>query len=171
MKESLSEASYQFSTVFVNMLWPLWAIGIIKTLQNFLSVISFHISGRVIEKYKELKTLAMQFMIDRILNITAYAFPTVVSPILLASSSITYGISQVAESSLMQKEFTDKQRATMGSLDSIVVSLGFAIGSIAIGFLADIFGPAKTLLLAQILLLPGFLLYRKMFSHEKSVMK
>lgn len=65
------------------------------------------------------------------------------------------------------RHFTDKQRATMGSLNSITLSLGFAIGSVAVGYVADIFGPAKTLLGAQILLLPVLLLYWKMFKHEK----
>ncbi|MBP9798416.1 MFS transporter [Candidatus Woesebacteria bacterium] len=171
IKESLSESSYQFSAAFIATLWPIWAIGLKNTVDSFLSIYSYSISEKFIKRFGELKSLTFQFIYYRVVSIIAYMFPSVLSPILLASTSAGSGISDVAEKSLMQKEFTDKQRATMGSLDSIVVNIGFVFGSFGIGYLADIVGPAKTLLTANILLLSVLFLYRKMFKHEKSTIK
>jgi len=167
LKESISESAHQFAPSFIKLLWPLWAIGIMSTVTNLISALSFYVSDKVINKFKALKALVSGFIFDRIVNMIAYIFPTVFSPILLASTSLTYGITQVATNTLSQKEFTDHQRATMGSLASIVMSLGFAVVSIAMGYIADIIGPRNILLVAEIALVPVLLFYWKMFKHDK----
>jgi hypothetical protein len=52
----------------------------------------------------------------------------------------------MSKSSLMQKEFTDEQRATMGSLNSLAGSLFFSLISVMLGLVADQVGPTKALL-------------------------
>jgi hypothetical protein len=55
----------------------------------------------------------------------------------MSSTSITYGVSSVAEKTLMQKEFTSEQRATLGSMNSFFGSVLFSIVSILLGYFAD----------------------------------
>jgi len=62
----------------------------------------------------------------------------IISPILMVFTSLIYGIGQVSQKTLLQKEFTDHQRATMGSLDSLLGSIMFAIVSVSIGYFAGV---------------------------------
>jgi hypothetical protein len=61
----------------------------------------------------------------------------VVTPILFISGSPFFGPGIVARDHLLQKEFTDDQRATMGSVASFAASLMFSAVGLCIGFIAD----------------------------------
>ena len=61
---------------------------------------------------------------------------SVISPLLMSSTSLSYGVATVAENGLMQKEFTSHQRATMGSLNSLAGSLLFGAAAIVVRFFA-----------------------------------
>jgi len=43
----------------------------------------------------------------------------------MSTSSVFHGVTTVAKSGLMQREFSDEQRATMGSLNSFAGSIFF----------------------------------------------
>lgn len=144
------EAVYLFSATFIATLWPIWAIGIAKGLSNAGAAISFYTAGRLIKKYKEYPVLIWSRVYGRVMSLIAYGFPTVISPLLLATQSLLYGTITVADSNLKQKEYTPKQRATMASLDSLLISLMVAIMGISVGALADITSPVKALIIMQL---------------------
>ena len=73
----------------------------------------------------------------------------------------------VSESSLMQKEFNDEQRATMGSLNSLFGNIFFAIFAFFFGMVADGLGPGKTLLIGEILMVIIIPIYWKLYKAEK----
>jgi hypothetical protein len=52
----------------------------------------------------------------------------------------------------MQREFTDEQRSTMGSLNAFGGSLMFAVMSVALGALADRIGVINALIIATLAL-------------------
>jgi MFS family permease len=164
---SLSESSYQFRAAFVNTVWPVWAIGFASVLSNIGATASFFFSGRLIKKFGELKMLIAGSTYGKIINLIALLFPTVVSPALMTTTSVFYGSNSVAESSLLQKEFTHEQRATMGSLNSLASSLAFGVVSVALGFVADKIGPARALLTTTLLGIPVIFIYLKLFKDEK----
>jgi hypothetical protein len=56
----------------------------------------------------------------------------------------------VAQKSLLQKEFSDKQRATMGSLNSLGKSLFFGVVTILLGWVADKTNPRIALIWGEI---------------------
>ena len=58
------------------------------------------------------------------------------------SGSILFGPGIVARDYLLQREFTDEQRATMGSVASFAGSIVYAIVAFWIGIVADHFGLA-----------------------------
>lgn len=161
------EAAYQFQSAFYNTLWPVWAIGIAKTLSNILASASFHFSGRVIRKFSGLKVLVFNHIYSRVINIVSTVFPSVLSPLFMSSTSLFYGAASVARNALMQKEFKDEQRATMGSLNSFAGSIFFGVVAFLLGFAADKLSPAKAILLLQAFQLTNLFIYWRLFHHDK----
>ncbi len=164
---SVGEAAFQMQAAFYNLLWPLWAIGIAKMLSNVGAMVSFYLSGTFINKYKEIKVILIGNIYSRIVNSIAVLFPTQASPLLYSSTSIFYGSLSVAKNSLLQKEFTPHQRATIASLNSLAESLCFAIFAFILGWMGDRIGPAKTLFVAQFFSLIGTYLYWRVFQYDK----
>lgn len=161
-----AEAGYQFRSAFVNTLWPVWAIGISRMLSNIGAAVSFHFSGKLIKKFKAFPVLMIGKVYSLVSSIIATVVPTVFSPILLASNSVFFGTGTVSMSSLIQQEYTDEQRSTMGSLNSLFGSIGFALVSFGLGLFADKVGPAKALLSLQGLAGISFYLVWRMFSNK-----
>lgn len=161
------ESAFQFRSAFIITVWPLWAIGVARTISHILGSFSFHFSGRLIKKFGAIKILIIQNLYNRIVNIVAVGFPTILSPLLMSSTSLFYGVSTVADNALKQKEFSSEQRATMGSLDSFAGSIFFGIVAIILGLVADRLSPAKALLIMEILQFVVLWLYLKLFRHEK----
>jgi len=157
----IGEASWSFQAVFYHSLLPVWAVSLMMSLNFLASTISFRLSGKIINKIKAINVLIYQEIYSRVMNIIALVYPTIFSPVIMAISSLSYGPSTVAKSTLLQKEFTDKQRATMVSINSLIGNCFFAIFAVLIGIFADKFGPAKSLLLAQFCLLPVIYFYIK----------
>lgn len=164
----IGESVWQFQAAFYKSLWPIWAIGIAKTISNLGAFISFRLSGRLIEKFSAVKILLASNIYGRATNIIAVVFPSFLSPLLMSLTSLWYGAAQVSKSSLLQKEFTDKQRATMGSLDSLLGSIFFGIVAVSLGLVADKLTPAKALLISQLFLLPTIWLYWKLYKNHNS---
>lgn len=162
------EAGYQFTAAFYNTLWPVWAIGFAKMLSNIGAAIGFHFSGRIIEKYKSLPTLMVGKVYGFISMVLATAYPTVFSPILMSSNSVFFGTGTVAMGSLLQKEYSNEQRSTMGSLNSLVGSVAFAVVAFGLGLFADQIGPAKAFLSLQIFAGISLLLLWKLFKKKET---
>ncbi len=161
------EAGYQFQSAFYNTIWPVWAIGIAKALSNAGAAISFHFSGKLIKKFGAFKIFITENIYNRVIKIIAVVFPNVLSPLLISSTSLFYGVTQVARNSLMQKEFTQEQRATMGSLDSFAGSIFFAFSALILGLLADRTNPAIAFFSLNFIQLINLWIYWKLFKQDK----
>lgn len=167
LSEQFGEASYAFQSAFYQTLLPLWAIGIVKTLSNIEGTLSFHFSGKILKKFNGIKVLIVDNLYNSLINMISVVFPTVLSPFLMTTTSAFYGVTSVAKSTYMQKEFTNEQRATMGSLISFVGSLFFGVLSVTMGLLADKFSPAKAFLILMIFQLGILWFYRKLLNTDK----
>ena len=163
----LGESGYFLRTAFISSLWPLWAIGILSGLSNMVAALGFFYGGKLIDKFKPLRVLNFEIISNRIVNLTALLFPTVVSPLLMNSTSLVFGAGTVAMNSLLQKEFTQTQRATMSSLNAFVGSIVFGIASVTLGVLADRFDARTALIITNVVLLIPLFFYRKIFLHER----
>jgi len=149
LEGSIGEASYQLRVAFVQTLWPLWAVGAARTLDNLLAAASYFFSGRVIQRWGEFRLLVGGGIASRGVTVAALAIPTPVSPALLSGTSLFHGVNTVAQEALQQRDFTTAQRATMGSLVSLAGSVLFALFSLLLGTLADQIGIVGALLIAQ----------------------
>ncbi len=166
---STSELKWQFSSAFIATVWPLWAIGISKMLPSLGASLSFYFSGKLIRKFKAITILLFDSIYGKIISFISLLFPTIFSPLLMATPSFLYGVGSVAETTLMQREFSDHQRATMSSLNSLGGSIGFAFMTLVLGGLADSLGPAKALIILTIIGLPVTYLYWKIFKDDRIV--
>ncbi|MCA2212809.1 MFS transporter [Jidongwangia harbinensis] len=141
------ESAAQLSPVFVAGLWPLWALGVWRTLGHGVSFLGFRVSGWVIGRLGAPRTLLFGELFDNVLNVVALIRPTVVSPLLLGSP--TYGMSTIAQQTLLQREFTHRERATMGSLGSLLGSVLYALAAVGAGLVADRWGIVPALFVIQ----------------------
>lgn len=168
IRYGIGEASWPLWPAFYNTILPIWAVGIFISLNPLESFISFRIAGKILKKIKAIKFLIYEHIYVRILDIVAFAYPTIASPFILVAASFFYGSREVAKEDLLQREFTDKQRATMSSINSLFGSALFAVVAVVLGILADRIGVAKTLLIGQILLIPVVFFYIKVAKEEKA---
>lgn len=166
---SISEIQWAFTSAFIATVWPVWAIGISRMLPSFGASLSFYFSGKIIRKFTAVKILLFDNIVGKLVSFIAYGIPSVMSPILLSTTSLLYGVSSVSEKTLMQHEFTDHQRATMSSLISLGGSIGFAIMSLVLGHMADTWGPAKALVILTTMSLPIIYLYWTIFKNDRKL--
>jgi MFS family permease len=145
------EAGWLFRSAFNATLWPVWAIGFAQALLNVSSATSFYFGGKVVKRFGAFKILITGKLYALLTNIIAVLMSNVISPVLLASNSIFFGAGNVSKSTLLQKEYTPSERATMDSLNSFFGSIAFAFISLGLGFAADYLNPAKALLYLQII--------------------
>lgn len=147
----MGESMYLFRAAFVASIWPVWAIGIAQVLSNIGAAISFRFAGEWIKKYKAIVWLLVGGIYSRVIYLFALIIPTTLSPALMASTSLFFGVGIVAKSSLLQVEFSDKQRATMGSLNSFAGSIFFALFAFCLGLLADLSTPRTAMIVVTFL--------------------
>lgn len=163
----IGETIHEFQPIFIAMLWPTWAIGVARSLTHAFAFSGFWFAGKIINKLSVLKSLLISEISCRFFGIVANGFPTIISPILISVSDFFFGISTVSQNTLLQKEFTEKQRATMGSLNALFGSIFFAVFAFLFGLLADDIGPVKSLLIGQLLLFSVVFLYWRLFKEKK----
>ncbi len=161
----LGEASYQFRGAFYASILPFWLIGIVAMLSNFGAAIGFYISGKVIDKFGSFKILLLGSVYTRIINLISLSILSLLSPFLMITTSLHHGISITAKNSLMQKEFTYAQRATMGSLNSLAGSLFLAVVIFGIGLIADKLTPAQALIIIELFMMLNVFIYWKLFKN------
>lgn len=163
----IGETFYQFLPAYFNSLLPLWAVGLVRTLSNAGAAAGFYFSGKVIDKLGGVKTLLFVEAYAKTVDFVGLIFSTALSPFFLATTSVGYGLGSVASDTLMQKEFTNEQRATMASFSSFVGSLFYGIFAFLVGLVADTLGIRNTLLLVQIVALPSIFFVWKLVRANK----
>lgn len=145
------ESAAQLSPVFVAGLWPLWALGLWRTFGHAVAFVGFRLSGAVVGRVGAARTLLAGELFDNVANVVALVRPTLLSPVLVGSPA--YGVSTIAQQTLLQREFTDQERATMGSLGSLLGSVLYALVAVAAGQVADRRGIVAALLAIQAVVL------------------
>lgn len=153
LDEAIEETAYRFGPVFIAMVWPLWAVGIARFLSGAFGTIGFWLAGRWIRKFGHFASIVYGKAYGRLASLIAFIFPTPISPILMTSTDYFYMIELTAQNDIMQQGFTDRQRATMASIISVVGSASFGIFAFCFGKLADSLPANQALILAQGLLL------------------
>ena len=148
------EAAYEFHAAVFNAVWPIWAVGIARAIQEVGVMPGYYFASRIIKKYGEGKVIMLQTWISWIGNIVVVVLRSVFTPIMILTSLVFYGPSDTAALSLIQKEFTEKQRATIASINSFGSSIYFAIVLNIAGLVANKFDSFFGLFTTQIFFIP-----------------
>lgn len=156
------QASFQFQPAFYATVWPTWAIPIAKMISFSGAAVSFHYAGRIIERFNVFKILITGVIYGRVIAVFAALAPTILSPLLMSSTAVIFGLASVANSTLFQKEFKKEQRATMGSLNAFAGSLVFGVVSITVGLIGDFLSPGKAIAILQIFIFTNVIIYHKL---------
>jgi MFS family permease len=167
MRMAVYEGAYTFRTAFVATLWPVWAVGFANMISNLGAAISFFYSGKIIDRFGYKNVLVFEIIINRIINLIALIFPTIVSPALMGTTSLTYGVTTTAVNTLQQREFTPKQRATLGSLSSLFGSFAFGVAAVTLGYIGDKLGAGNALIIAHVSILSILFFYKQIFAGPK----
>ncbi len=148
----IGEAMHDFQSAFMALFWPAWGIGLARAAACGLAFLGTHEIWRWKKHAGDAKILFESDVARRVMGLIFTGFPSVLSPALLSASSLFFGTSSVTLSSMMQREFSDRQRATMGSLNALVGKLFLGIMLLFIGWSADEYGLIRTLFACEILL-------------------
>ncbi len=167
LRASLWDAAFFLRSAFFRLLWPIWAIGFAGLLGHLAGALSYRLSSRAIDRFGFKKVLNFEIVFDSLLNFFALSLPTVLSPLLISGTYLTFGLGSVAANAALQAEFSQEERATLGSLTSLITSLLFGLISFLSGCLADSFGPAWALIAIAFFFLTPLCLYRLAFASEK----
>ncbi len=155
----LGGSASMFRPAFVAALWPIWAVGIFNVGGHIAYGVSSWYAGKILSKLGNEWSLLWGSVAKSTIRIVAYGFPSAASPALIAGENLIVAPMHNAQDALMHGEYTEPQRATMASLNSLMGNLFFGICCIAMGYLADQVGGAHALLVSELLCLPIILLY------------
>jgi len=166
---STGEVAFQFRSAFLQSVWPIWAIGIINAVDHIGASTGYYFGSKIIRRLGLEKTLLLRSLVSKVSSLIAYGFPSIYSPVIATAPTVLYGAGQVAKNKLMQREFSDHERATMSSLNSLVSSIGFATMSVVIGMFADFTTPAVALFAITLLSVPVIPIYYQIFRRRNNI--
>ncbi len=135
------EANFQFVAAFFRTLWPLWAIGLLRTTAHGIAAVGFWWAGSLIDRFGHYRVLVFSSLFGQGAGWSGVWLANPVSPAIMTAPSFLYGVSQTSKNHLLQQNFTDEQRATLGSIVAFAGSLLFAVAAVSIGAIADAKGP------------------------------
>jgi len=164
---STGDVSHRFQIAFFETLIPVWLIGIVRMLKQFGGAIGFWFAGKIINKFGNLKVLLLGALFSNIIYFTGLFLNSFISPFLFSTLNLFYGPTNTATTHLMQNEFSNKQRATMGSIVSFFSSILVGVVSIFVGWIAD---QTSTVMALYALMIPNiistFLYWRALRDHK-----
>ena len=166
------ESAFNFRNVFISQLWPLWALGIYRAINNAGGFFGYWFSGRLIDRLNASRVLVIAQTYWVMTSGVAILIANEISPVIFMTGATFYGPYKVAIDKLMQDEFSDRERATMGSVSSFTGSIFYTIMAFSIGAISDFYGVATGLgfgVFISVFALPAFM---KAFRHyfEKSIL-
>jgi len=166
LRSSLVYSIDQIGFIFYRKFLSVMQVTLLFSVSSFFVGISAYYSDRILKKHGILKTFLGCELFATTVNSLAYLFPTIASPFVIEISANVMGIEDVAENTLLHDNFSDKQRATMESLISIVGAGFYAIFVSLVGYMADIWSIETALLIAVLCRLTIIPLYIKNFKKD-----
>lgn len=145
LNTSLEYSVFRFESAYFGQLLPIYMVSIVRILQHALGCISFQITS-LLNKINLLKIICYSTLGNSLIKLLGLAMNNTLSPFIIAMQNLFYGPEVSSSTTLLQKEYTNSLRATMDSIIGLVGSLGVALVSFLIGFIAD-FCSARAILI------------------------
>lgn len=136
MNHGVSFAGHRLEGAYFNLLVPTWAVNVARIIKQTCGAISYSIAP-YFRRFGFYRILVASTLGMMLIKVSAVILNNVVTPFLQSCVNIFYGTSSTAESALLQKELSSKQRATMGSIVSLFSGLVSAVIYYIVGVVAD----------------------------------
>lgn len=161
-------AKWNMQPAYYSQYVPISLVGVFVSCNYLWSTVGFYTSDWFMKRFKPINILLTSEIYTRVMSILALGMSTIAAPITMALSAITYGPQDTAMQHLLHEDFTDTQRATMASLNSLLTSLVYGLFLVITGYVADKHGLIAALVLCNIFLLPVIFIYRGVFKSSRN---
>ncbi len=145
------------------VVWPTWAVGIAKGIQAIAGIPGYYYAGKLIDRFGAVRIMAAGMVTSVLGNVLTGLVRSVVSPLFVMCSLPFYGPADTAQQLVLQQEFTEGQRATIASLNSLGHSISASIVLYVCGIIASHDGPFIALLSTQVFLIPSIYYQSRFF--------
>jgi len=146
-----------------NLGLPIYLFGFVFSASTLMGALIPFVSGKLLKIFKtERRYLIFLLIVTAILDfsvifINSYIIALVILFLMFASIFMSMPVSQ----GFFHSYIPGKIRATVTSLNSMVIALAYALSYPLSGYLADIITPRYTIALGSIILIPAIFLYLK----------
>jgi len=138
MDASWGQTQYRLNGIFFNLFVPLWAIDLFALLHRLASAASFYMA--IYLRKMGLLRMAIVSHVFQLLTLgLGIICNSILSPFIMSISALSMGGRQSADSALMQREFSDSERATMRSIVNILGGVLIAAAAYLFGMMADVY--------------------------------
>ncbi|MDD2325154.1 MAG: hypothetical protein PHW63_03985, partial [Alphaproteobacteria bacterium] len=131
-----------FTPGFVDSVWPTWMTPLYRIGQHAIGACSFWIAGPIIKRFSAINILAAGTGFSYTLMLIATGITNFFSPLLLMTTQASYALTKTADLTVQQENFSNEQRATMGSLISLGTAGVTAVAAVLTGWISDVTTPA-----------------------------
>ena len=143
----LNEASVTLNAAFFKTIMPVEFLGVLRFFGYFISSITSFLSSKIGKIIGVEKTILFGAMSDNLVNIFSVLCANWISPIFKTIGSGCFGLYSPATGSFIQKEISNEERATLVSFTTLLNTGFYSVGTLLIGWLADLYSPHTAMLI------------------------
>lgn len=130
-------AAYRIEGAYFNMLIPTWMVNVVQIIKQTCGTISFAVTP-YFRKFGFYRILVASTIGMAVIRTTGVILNNFATPFIQSCANLLWGTTSTAESTLLQQELSPKQRATMGSIVSLLGGFLSALIYWLVGVVADI---------------------------------
>jgi len=137
LNDSLNAVNWRFVGAYYQQIISPWLINVVRIFQEIMGYISYRCVKFVRQKNPR-DVLFLSIFINALIKMFGAVINCAISPFVMASSTLLYGISTTFENNLLQQQLTDRERATMGSVIALWTTFLNVLIFLLIGYIADL---------------------------------
>ena len=132
------QTAYNMEGVYFSSLIPSSLIPLARLFRQFTGATGFYMAAFA-NKIGFLKTLIFSNAGSFVFNSVGLLLNGIATPFINSATNLFYGFNHTAYNALLQENFSDKQRATMQNIQSLLSSIAGGILLLIFGQIADCF--------------------------------
>lgn len=136
LNRGIGFASHRLEGAYFNTLIPTWAVNVARMIKQACGAVSFSIAP-YFRRFGFYRILIASTAVMTLIKAVAVILNNFATPFIQSFVNVGYGTATTAESALLQRELSSKQRATMGSIVALLGGLMSAAIYWIIGLVAD----------------------------------
>ncbi len=166
LNKGIGFTSHRLESAYFNSLIPMWMVNIARIMKQVCGMVSFFVAPYV-RRFGFYRMLIGSKLCSTMVQFVAVTLNNFATPFIQSCVNLFYGVTSTAGSALIQNELSSAQRATMGSIVSLMGGIMSAVLYVGVGLIADM----SSVYIALILLICGNLFvtggYYYMLKHHK----